>query len=98
MKAIPWWAVAAASAAPAVLIGGFLVATAMQPASYNPVRDTISELCERGATDAWVMTSALAGLGLCYLLVARRNAARGTCCPPPPGRRRCGDAIDRRVS
>ena len=70
MKVIPWWAAAAASAAPVLLIGGFLVATAMQPASYNPVRDTISELAERGATDPWVMTSALGGLGLCYLLVA----------------------------
>jgi hypothetical membrane protein len=70
VKAIPWWAVAAASAAPVLLIGGFFVATAMQPASYNPVRDTISELAERGATDSWVMTSALAALGLCYLLTA----------------------------
>lgn len=70
MRAIPWWGVAAAIAAPVLLIGGFLVATAIQPASYNPVSDTISELAERGATDSWVMTSALAGLGLCYLLAA----------------------------
>lgn len=70
MKAIPWWAVAAASASPVLLIGGFFVATAMQPASYNPVRDTISELAWPAATDSWVMTSALAGVGLCYLLAA----------------------------
>lgn len=70
MKAIPWWAVAAASAGPVLLIGGFFVAAAIQPASYDPVRDTISELAERGATHPWVMTSALAGLGLCYLLIA----------------------------
>ncbi len=70
MKAIPWWAVAAASAAPVLLIGGFLVAAAMQPASYNPVRDTISELAGQGATNVWVMTSALLGVGLCYLLSA----------------------------
>jgi len=70
VKAIPWWAVVAASAAPVLLIGGFFVATAMQPASYNPVRDTISELAERRATDSWVMTSALVGVGLCYLLAA----------------------------
>ena len=37
---IPWWAVAAAGASPVLLIGGFLVATAMQPASYNPFVDT----------------------------------------------------------
>jgi hypothetical membrane protein len=70
VKAIPWWVVAAAGAAPVLLIGGFFVATAIQPASYNPVRDTISELAAHGATDSWVMTSALAGLGFCYLLAA----------------------------
>jgi len=70
LKTIPWWAVAAASAAPVLLIGGFLVATALQPGAYNPVRDTISDLARPGATDSWVMTSALAGLALCYLLAA----------------------------
>jgi hypothetical membrane protein len=70
VKKIPWWTVAAASASPVLLIGGFCLATAMQPASYNPVRDTISELAGREATDPWVMTSALAGLGLCYLFTA----------------------------
>lgn len=70
MKAIPWWTVAAASACPVLLIGGFFVATALQPASYDPVRDTISELAGRGATDWWVMTSALAGVGACYLIAA----------------------------
>jgi hypothetical membrane protein len=70
VKAIPWWAVAAAGAAPVLLIGGFFVATALQPASYNPVRDTISELAAQGATNSWVMTSALVGLGFCYLLAA----------------------------
>jgi hypothetical membrane protein len=70
VKAIPWRAVAAAGACPVLLIGGFAVATAMQPASYNPVRDTISELAGRGATNSWVMTSAIAGVGLCYLLAA----------------------------
>ena len=65
MKGIPY--VAAATSAPLLLIGGFFVATAIQPASYNPVRDTISKLAGPGATDSWVMTSALAGVGLCYL-------------------------------
>jgi hypothetical membrane protein len=70
VKAIPWWAVGAALAAPVLLIGGFSVATAIQPASYDPVRDTISALAADGATDSWVMTSALAGVGLCYLITA----------------------------
>jgi hypothetical membrane protein len=68
VKAIPWWVAAAAGAAPVLLLGGLFVATAVQPPSYSPVRDTISELAAQGATDWWVMTSAIAGLGLCYLL------------------------------
>lgn len=70
MKVIPWWAVAAAASAPVLLISGFSVSTALQPASYNAVRNTISELAGRGATDSWLMTSALVGVGLCYLLAA----------------------------
>ncbi len=70
MRAIPWWAVAAACAAPVLLIGGFGVAAALQPSSYDPVRDTISELAGQGATDSWVMTSALVGVGFCFLLAA----------------------------
>lgn len=70
VKPIPWWTVAAASASPVLLIGGFFVAAALQPASYSPVRDTISELAGRGAADPWVMTSAIGAVGLCYLLTA----------------------------
>ncbi len=70
VKAIPWWTVAAACASPALLIGGLFIATSVQPASYDPVRDTISELAGPAATDSWIMTSAIAGVGLCYLLVA----------------------------
>jgi hypothetical membrane protein len=70
VKAIPWWVLAAAVSAPVLLIGGFFVATAIQPASYSPVRDTISELAAQGATDWWLMTSALVALGFCYLLAA----------------------------
>lgn len=70
MKAIPWWAVVVAGGAPVLLVGGFSLATALQPASYNPVQNTISDLAAPGATDAWVMTAALVGLGSCYLLAA----------------------------
>jgi hypothetical membrane protein len=70
VRAIPWWVVAAACVAPALLIGGFCVVAALQPSSYDPVRDTISELAAQGATDSWVMTSALAGVGFCFLLAA----------------------------
>lgn len=70
MQTIAWWTVVAATAAPVLLVGGFLGATALQPAPYDPVRDTISQLAARGATDPWVMTAALVGLGSCYLIAA----------------------------
>lgn len=79
VKPISWWALAAAFAAPVLLIGGFLLAAAIQPASYSPVHDPISELAGQGATDSWLMTSALAGLGSCYALAAfGLGPARGT--------------------
>lgn len=70
MKPIRWWAVVAASASPVLLISGYFVASALQPASYDPIRDTISQLASPGAADSWVMTSALAGVGLCVLVAA----------------------------
>jgi hypothetical membrane protein len=56
--------------APLLLGGGLAVAQALQPSGYDPIRDTISALAARGATDRWVMTSALAGLGLCHVVTA----------------------------
>ena len=70
MSRIPWWALASAGAAPVLLAGGLTLAEARQPPGYNPVRDTISALAAHGATDRWVMTSALAGLGACYVITA----------------------------
>lgn len=70
MRRIPWWALASAGSAPVLLIGGWAVAEALQPRTYNPIRDTISALAAHGATDRWVMTSALAGLGVCHVVTA----------------------------
>jgi hypothetical membrane protein len=67
---IPWWALASATAAPVLLGGGWTLAEAKQPPGYNPVRDTISALAAHGATDRWIMTSALAGLGACHVVTA----------------------------
>ncbi len=53
-----------------LLIGGWLVAGALQPATYDPVRDTISQLAANGATDRWLMTLAFVGTGLCHLTTA----------------------------
>jgi hypothetical membrane protein len=61
-----------------LLVGGWTIAAPLQPPGYNSVRDTISALAALGATDRWVMTSALAGLGACYVVTAAglRPAAR----------------------
>jgi hypothetical membrane protein len=53
-----------------LLIGGWTLAATRQPPGYNSIRDTISALAARGATDRWVMTSALAGLGACHVITA----------------------------
>src|SRR5579872_3181784 len=67
---IPLWAVASAAAAPVLLSGGLALAEARQPPGYSAVRDTISALAGLGATDRWVMTAALAGLGACHVVTA----------------------------
>jgi len=53
-----------------LLVGGWTVAAARQPRDYNPIRDTISALAAQGASDRWIMTSALFGLGACHLITA----------------------------
>jgi len=70
MRKTPRWALLSASAAPVFLIGGWTLAAARQPGGFDSVRDTISALAGRGATDRWVMTAGLAGLGACHLVTA----------------------------
>jgi hypothetical membrane protein len=55
---------------PVVLIGGWTVAQSRQPKGYDPISDTISALAAHGATDRWVMTTALAGVGVCHTVTA----------------------------
>src|SRR5882757_3244137 len=66
----PWWVVCAAALAPVLLIGGWTIATTFQPPTYLWTRDTISALARIGAPERWFMTTAFAGLGVCYLLIA----------------------------
>jgi len=70
VRPIPWWALASAVAAPILLVGGWTIAASQQPDGYNPISDTISSLAAQGATDRGVMTTALAGLGACYVITA----------------------------
>lgn len=66
------------AAAPALLIGGWTLAAGRQRVGFDPVVETISALAAHGADARWVMTTALAGLGLCHLATAAalRRAAR----------------------
>jgi hypothetical protein len=64
------WAWFSAPLAPVLLIGGWTLAQSRQPRDYDALRDTISALAAHGATDAWIMTVGLAGLGGCHLITA----------------------------
>jgi hypothetical membrane protein len=64
------WAVVAAALAPVLLTGGYLVAGALQPASYSPMRKTISAMAGQAGTDRWIMTGGIFLVGGCYLVTA----------------------------
>ncbi len=77
VRGVPWWGVVSSALAAVLLAGGWTVAAGLQPSSFSPVADTISSLAAQGATDRWVMTLALAGVGACHVLtgLALRPAA-----------------------
>lgn len=52
------------------LIGGWTVAASVQPHGYSSIEKTISALAQVGATDRWLMTSALVVLGVCHIATA----------------------------
>lgn len=63
-------ALVSAALAPLALIGGWTVAATRQPADYDAVRDTISALAAREATDPWLMTTGFVVLGGCHVVTA----------------------------
>jgi len=69
-RGAPAWGIVSAALAPVLLIGGWTVAAAVQPRPFSSVRDTISQLAAVGMPHRWVMTLALAGLGLCHIVTA----------------------------
>jgi hypothetical membrane protein len=73
------WAIVSASLPPIAGITGWLVADALQPTSYSPIRDTVSQLAGQTGTDRWVMTVALFLAGSCYLLTAASLAGIRRC-------------------
>src|SRR5882757_526259 len=64
------WAVVSAGLAPVLLTGTYLMAGILQPASYSPVRTTISAMAGQAGTDRWVMTGGIVLTGGCYLITA----------------------------
>ena len=69
-RTVPAWAIVSAGLTPLLLTGGWLFAGTLQPASYDPVRDTVSVMAGHGGTDRWVMTGALLLVGGCHLVTA----------------------------
>jgi hypothetical membrane protein len=67
---VPVWAIVAAGLSPALIVAGWLTADALQPASYSPVRQTVSVLAGYAGTDRWLMTGALLLVGGCHLVTA----------------------------
>ena len=64
------WAVVSAALAPVLLTGGYLLAGALQPASYHPMRETISAMAGQAGTDRWIMTGGIVLVAGCYLVTA----------------------------
>ena len=64
------WAVISAGLAPVLLTGAYLMAGILQPASYSPVRTTISVMAGQAGTDRWVMTGGIVLVAGCYLVTA----------------------------
>jgi hypothetical membrane protein len=62
--------VVSSAAAPLLLIGGWTAAAAVQPAPFDAVARTISELAARDAAQRWLMTLALVGVGLSHVVTA----------------------------
>ena len=66
-RPVPGWAVGTALLTPVLLVGGWLIAGALQPVSYSPMRQTMSALAGAAGTDPWVMTAALVLVGGCQI-------------------------------
>src|SRR5580700_8604322 len=76
-RPVPGWAVGTAMLAPVVLVAGWLIAGALQPDSYSPMRQTMSVLAGDSGTDRWVMTAALLLVGGCQIATGAGLTAVG---------------------
>jgi hypothetical membrane protein len=64
------WPIISAGLAPILLTGTYLIAGILQPASYSPVRSTISAMAGQAGADRWVMTGGIFLVSGCYLVTA----------------------------
>jgi hypothetical membrane protein len=69
------WAVVSSALSPLLLTVGWLVADAFQPASYSPMRQTVSVMAGHTGTDSWIMTWAMLLTGVGYIVTAAGMAA-----------------------
>lgn len=67
---VPWWALTSSVVLPTLLVAAWVIAGTRQPASYSPVRQTVSVLSGDAATDRWIVTAGLYAVGLAYLVTA----------------------------
>ena len=67
---VPGWTVVSAGLSPVLVTVGWLVADAVQPAAYSPIRKTVSVMSGYAGTDRWIMTGALLLVGGCQLVTA----------------------------
>ncbi len=64
------WTVISSALSPLLLTTGWLVAGAVQPRAYSPMRQTVSVMAGYTGTDRWIMTSAMLLTGACYIVTA----------------------------
>jgi uncharacterized protein DUF998 len=67
VRNVPWWGLFSSGAAPVLMVGGWTVATSLQPRSVDPVAETVSTFAAVGAAERWVMTATFLAVGLCYI-------------------------------
>src|SRR5262249_59731971 len=66
----PWWSLLSAAIAPVVLIAGWLVVQMRQPASYDPIHDTLSSLTPVETLDRGILLGAPVTIGICQIATA----------------------------
>ena len=63
-RPVPRWVIVTALLTPVLLVTGWLIGGALQPASYSPMRETVSALAGQTGTYPWIMTGALFLVGV----------------------------------